>query len=184
MAAVIGREFEFALLQRAAGMAERDAAHGVEELVRRRVLHGIGERFDLAHDRIREAIATGLLAPRRKVLHGQVAAAIEDLYASQLEPHTTALGLHYLHAEAWDKASSYLFQAGETARWRMAQREAVVCLNHALEAARSSAEVPRLGRARHRYPHRARLRPRSLSRARPHSRPSPRGRAAGRGDRR
>ena len=82
VAAVIGREFEFALLQRATGLAEREAAQAMEELVRRRILHGVGERFDFTHDRIREAIATGLLAPRRKVLHGQVATAIEDLYAT------------------------------------------------------------------------------------------------------
>jgi hypothetical protein len=97
VAAVIGREFEFALLHRAGGMAERETALGVEELVRRRVLHGVGDGF-------------------------------EDLYASRLESHTTALGLHYLHAEAWDKASRYLFQAGTTARWRTAHRESAVCL--------------------------------------------------------
>jgi hypothetical protein len=69
VAAVIGREFEFGLLRRATGVGEREAALGVEELVRRRMLHGVGERFDFTHDRIREVIATGLLALRRKVLH-------------------------------------------------------------------------------------------------------------------
>jgi DNA-binding SARP family transcriptional activator len=133
-AAVIGREFEFALLQRASGVPEREAALGVEELVRRRILQGVGEHFDITHDRIREAITTGLLAPRKKVLHGQVATALEDLYANHLEPHTTALGLHCLHAEAWDKASRYLFEAGTTARWRTAHREAAVCLKQALGA--------------------------------------------------
>lgn len=51
VAAVIGREFEFALLQRAAGVDEQDAAAGVEELVRRRVVHVVGDRFDFSHDR-------------------------------------------------------------------------------------------------------------------------------------
>ena len=40
VAAVISREFEFPVLQVAAGLGVRDAAEGVEELVRRRVLHG------------------------------------------------------------------------------------------------------------------------------------------------
>jgi len=134
VAAVIGRDFEFALLQRASGITEREAAVGVEELVRRRILRGIGERFDFAHDRIREATATGLLAHRRKLLHGQVAAAIEEVYSYRLEPQATALGLHHLHAEAWDKASAYLLQAGRAARLRGAHREAVACLNQALRA--------------------------------------------------
>jgi tetratricopeptide (TPR) repeat protein len=134
VAAVIGREFEFGLLHSAAGVGEREAALGVEELVRRRILHGVGERFDFTHDRIRKAIATGLLGPRRKVLHGQVAAAIEELYADRLEPHATALGQHYLQAEAWDKASTYLLQAGRAAARRSADREAIACLDPALGA--------------------------------------------------
>jgi len=55
VAAVIGREFDFTLLRRATGLAEEDTASAVEELVRRRILHGVGERFDFAHDRIRDA---------------------------------------------------------------------------------------------------------------------------------
>ena len=54
MAAVIGREFEFALLQKAAGYDEEQSAAAVEELVRRGVLHGRGARVDFTPDRIRE----------------------------------------------------------------------------------------------------------------------------------
>ena len=54
MAAVIGREFDFPLLQAAAGVWTRCRGRSIEELVRRRVLHGVGERFDFAHDRVRE----------------------------------------------------------------------------------------------------------------------------------
>src|SRR6267378_3288458 len=49
VAAVIGREFEWGLLERAAGIEEEETAAGVEELVRRGVLHGRGERFDFTH---------------------------------------------------------------------------------------------------------------------------------------
>jgi predicted ATPase len=54
IASVIGREFDFALLQRAAGLDDRDTARAVEALVRRRVLHGVGEHLDFTHDHIRE----------------------------------------------------------------------------------------------------------------------------------
>src|SRR5262249_36886732 len=53
VAAVIGREFEFPLLQRAAGLGEEETAAALEELVRGRVLHSLGEQFDFTHDRIR-----------------------------------------------------------------------------------------------------------------------------------
>ena len=55
VAAVIGRQFEFALVQRAADLPERDAAEGVEELVRQRLLRGAGEGLEFSHDWIRES---------------------------------------------------------------------------------------------------------------------------------
>src|SRR5262249_31950453 len=52
VASVVGREFEFALLQRASELGEEEAARAVEELTRRRLLHSVGERLDFTHDRV------------------------------------------------------------------------------------------------------------------------------------
>jgi tetratricopeptide (TPR) repeat protein len=134
VAAVIGREFDFALLQRASGLTERDAAASVEELVRRRMLHGVDEGFDFTHDRIREVVYGALLPPRRKLLHADVAAALETLTAGALDPPAAALGLHYRHAEVWDKAVVYLRQAGLTAAARSALQDARVWFEQALAA--------------------------------------------------
>jgi tetratricopeptide (TPR) repeat protein len=142
VAAVIGREFEFALLQRAAGLGEDETAAGVEELVRRRILHGTGERFDFTHDRIREVAHGLILGPRRKMLHRRVAEGIEAIYAEDLEPHALALGLHYGEAEVWDQAATYLRRAGVAARTRAANREAVACIEKALAAADRLTEGP------------------------------------------
>ena len=139
VAAVIGREFEFALLQRAAMLAEEEAAAGVEELVRRGVLHGRGERFDFTHDLIREVARARVLAPRCRLLHRRVAEGIEALYAGDLDAHALALGLHYRDAEMWDHAARYLGDAGFAARERAANREAVACFDEAL---RSLANLP------------------------------------------
>jgi tetratricopeptide (TPR) repeat protein len=134
VAAVIGREFEFTLLQHAAGLREEETADGVEELVRRRVLHGLGERFDFTHDRIRDVASGRILSPRRKLIHRRVAEAIEALHADDLRPHALALGLHYRHAEVWDDAARHLFAAGCAAgRERAANRESVACFDAALE---------------------------------------------------
>ena len=134
VAAVIGREFEFELLQRAAGIDEREAAEGLEELVRRRVLHAVGERFDFTHDRIREVAYASLLAPRRALLHGNVARALEALHAANLEPFCAALGTHYRESQAWDKAWPYLRRAGARAAAHAAHREAATCYEQALAA--------------------------------------------------
>jgi len=135
VAAVIAREFDFDLLQRAAGLAEEEAAEGVEELVRRRVLHGVGEHFDFPHERIREVAYGQLVPPRRRLLHRRVAESLESLYADRLELHYAALGLHYREGEVWDKAVSYLRRAGAQAVSRSAYREALAWFEQALETA-------------------------------------------------
>src|SRR5262249_18828504 len=80
VAAIIGREFEFALVQRAAELSEHDAARGLEELVRRRLFQVVDERLDFTHDRIRRVVYDRLLAPSRRLLHVAVAQTMEALY--------------------------------------------------------------------------------------------------------
>jgi predicted ATPase len=107
-AAVIGRDFEFELVQRAAGLDEPAAAHALEELVRRRLVHGVDERFDFTHDRIWEVVSEQLPPLRRRLLHGAVARAIEAVHAAELGPHHAALGVHWSKAQAWDRAVTHL----------------------------------------------------------------------------
>jgi len=133
-AAVIGRQFDFALLQRAADLPELEAAQGVEELVRHRVLHQSGEGFEFTHDRIREVARADLLPPRRLILHRRIAESLEDLHAGHLVPHALALGTHYRAAEVWDRAALHLREAGHAAWRRLAKSDAAACFEQALDA--------------------------------------------------
>jgi tetratricopeptide (TPR) repeat protein len=137
VAAVIGRDFEFPLLARAAGLNESEAADGLEELVRRRVLHGAGERFDFVHDRVRDVAYAEVLPPRRRLLHAAIGAALEDVYASNVEPHYAALATHYRGGEAWDRAAVYCRHAGVQAAARSAIAEARTWLEQALDAVKN-----------------------------------------------
>jgi DNA-binding SARP family transcriptional activator/tetratricopeptide (TPR) repeat protein len=132
LASVVGREFEFGLLQHISGLGEEEVARGVEDLTRRRVLHSVGERLDFTHDRVREVAYSRILAPRRKVLHRRVAEALAALHAASLESHHLALGLHYVEGEVWDKAVVHLRRAGARAVEHSANREAVACFEQAL----------------------------------------------------
>ena len=134
LAAVIGREFEFELLQRASGLRADEAADGAEELIRRQVLRTVGDRFTVVHDWVREVVYGVLLPIRRKLLHRQVAEALEAVYEQDLEPHLTALGVHYRAGEVWDKAVTFLGRAGGQAMTRSANREAVGLFEQALAA--------------------------------------------------
>jgi predicted ATPase len=106
----------------------------VEELIRRRVLHSVGERLDFTHDRVREVTYSRILAPRRKALHRRAAEALATFHAGSLEPHHLALGLHYAQGEVWDKAVVHLRRAGAMAVERSANREALACFERALAA--------------------------------------------------
>ena len=134
LASVVGREFEFRLLQHFSGLGEEEAARGVEELIRRRVLHSVGERLDFIHDRVREVAYGRIIAPRRKILHRRVAEAIATLHAASLDSYHLTLGLHYVEGEVWDKAVIHLRRAGARAIERSANREAAACLERALAA--------------------------------------------------
>jgi tetratricopeptide (TPR) repeat protein len=134
LAATIGREFEFELLQRASGLGEDEAAAGVEELVRRRVLRAVGEQLAFVHDRVREVAYAGLLPFRRKLLHHQVAEALEALHVADLDPYIAALGQHYHGGEVWDKAFAYLRQAGSRATDHSAYHRAAALYEQAMGA--------------------------------------------------
>ena len=134
MAAVIGREFTFPLLQRASGLDEASAAEGVEELVRRRVLQGVGERFAFVHHRLQAVMYDQLLLPRRKLLHRRVGEALEALSSRDPWRDPLALGRHFLEGDVWAKAVEYLRRAGIGAVARSAYREAVASFEQALAA--------------------------------------------------
>jgi tetratricopeptide (TPR) repeat protein len=141
-AAVIGRDVPYAWLEQASGLGEDDAVAGLEELVRRRIIHAVGERFEFTHDRIRDVAYTSPLAPRRKLLHRRVAEALQRLGDDDLGERSAALGAHYAEAEVWERAARSLYDAAGSAYERTAYREGGLLLERALAA------VTRLPRTR------------------------------------
>lgn len=133
VAAVIGREFDFRLLQRSAGLEEHEAAESLEELVRRRVLHNVGERFDFTHDRIREVAYGRLLRERQRVLHARIASSMETLYADRLGEQVERLAHHAARGELGEKAVVYLRQAGAKAFANSAHSNALAYFTQARE---------------------------------------------------
>ncbi|MGH7305816.1 MAG: ATP-binding protein, partial [Candidatus Rokuibacteriota bacterium] len=124
VAAAIGREFDFALVQRAAGLTPADAAEAVEELARRRLLHVVGEHLDFTHDRIREVAYEQLLSPRRQILHAAIAEALEALHAANLEEVYGRIAFHYAQTDRDDMAVRYLTLFAEKAILTYAFEEA------------------------------------------------------------
>jgi DNA-binding CsgD family transcriptional regulator len=151
LAAVIGRRFDFELLQVLAQVDERTLISLLKESIAAQlVVEESRDRFAFRHALTRQAIYAGLLARERTALHRTVAACAEQLYAGSLDRHLDDLAAHAFEAEAWDKALDWAQQAGERALRLYAPRAAIEGLGRALDAAHrlirqagaSSAPVP------------------------------------------
>jgi class 3 adenylate cyclase len=118
IASLIGHDCEFSLLKTAIGLGVRDVAAGIEELVRRRIFQGTGDRFGFTHARLGDVARNRLLEPERRRLHRQVASAMEQVYADRLEPLYAELGVQSAEGERWDHATAY---------FRLAARHALEC---------------------------------------------------------
>ena len=131
VAAVVEREFSFNVLQQASGLSRRDSAEGIEELVRRRILHAVGEGFDFTHGWFRSVVYDDLLAPRRQALHAAVGEALESVYAEQLDEVYDRLAYHFSRADEPTKAFDYLVRLAGRAARSYASEEAVRILQDA-----------------------------------------------------
>jgi class 3 adenylate cyclase/tetratricopeptide (TPR) repeat protein len=93
------------------------------------------------HQLMRDVAYEGLPFSRRKLLHGQVGSALEASTPSP-ESQCELLSLHFFHAGRFDKAWHYSVVAGERARAKFANGEAIDFFERAVEAARRNASIP------------------------------------------
>jgi DNA-binding SARP family transcriptional activator len=133
-AAVVGQDFDIAVLRRAAGLDEAVAVDALETLLERRVLRQDGERLGFSHDLVRQVLYREIGIARRRLLHAHVAEALEAHHAGDPASQFGALAFHYREARVWAKALAYLRAAGTQATHRGAYREAATLLEEALEA--------------------------------------------------
>jgi class 3 adenylate cyclase/tetratricopeptide (TPR) repeat protein len=164
-AAVLGTDVPFALLRTIADVPEtalhRSLAHlqAAEFLYETRLFPE--PEYTFKHALTHEVAYGSLLLERRRGLHARLVEAIEALApargievtsgaqglpAGRQDPHQVErLAHHALRGEVWDKAVAYCQEAGVRAYDRAAFREAVLYLEHALQAL---AHLPESGETR------------------------------------
>jgi tetratricopeptide (TPR) repeat protein len=123
--AILGREFELEVAQRAARMDSGMALDCLDEAVRAGfVLEGshVGDVFLFAHDRFRDAIREGLSAVDQIDLHQRAAASIAEVHGDAPE-HAGRLAYHHGEAGAPEAAYRHSVRAAdhETAAYMFAQ---------------------------------------------------------------
>jgi class 3 adenylate cyclase/tetratricopeptide (TPR) repeat protein len=137
-AAVIGKDVSVALLQAIAEQPEETLRRGLSNLQAAEFLYETSLFPDLEytfkHALTHDVAYGGLLQERRRALHARILDAIEALYPERLTEQVERLAQHAFRGEVWEKAVTYLRQAGAKALARSAYREAVTCFEQALAA--------------------------------------------------
>lgn len=109
--AVMGKFFSWSLIKRIVQMPDEQLEVLMSNLQLREFIYeepGISDRvYSLKHSLTLEVAYSSVLIERRKLLHEQIAAAIESLFTGRLEEHLMELAQHYKRSGNVKKAVEY-----------------------------------------------------------------------------
>ena len=138
-ASVIGKDVPFVVLQAIGEDGEGDVRRGLAHLQAAEFLyesHLFPElEYTFKHALTHEVAYASLLQERRRLLHLRILEALEHRHAAaQPSEDVERLARHALGGEAWDKAATYLRQAGQRTMTRSSYGAAAGLLREALRA--------------------------------------------------
>ena len=123
-AAVIGRDFEFGVLQGVTGVSagddrgDRFLFDALDRALEAHLLDETASGYRFHHPLIRQTLYESLSQVRRARLHAQIAESIEAFVARRTrkpEAYVEELAFHYDHSDRRERALDYLIKAGRQA---------------------------------------------------------------------
>jgi DNA-binding SARP family transcriptional activator len=136
LAATIGREFPLDVLRRAGDESEENLVKALDELLLRRIVREISpEIYDFTHDRLRQAVLSGLSTAHRRLLHHKVADAYLLLDEASPRPRNAEIASHFELAGLRLQAIEHYRLAAKAAAQIYANVEAQRYLQRAIELA-------------------------------------------------
>lgn len=111
-AAVLGADFDLALLIRASAEEGATVLTAVDKLLRRGLFVEAETTYHFSHDKVRQVTYVEIPEAERRRLHREAGDALEALTPEQVE----ALAYHFDRGGAREKALTYTLQAGERAQ--------------------------------------------------------------------
>ena len=137
-AAIIGKDVPFPLLQAIADQPEEELHVGLTRLQAAEFLYETSlfpdPEYTFKHALTHEVAYGSVLQERRRVLHSRIMEAIETHYSDRLAEQIELLAHHAFRGEVWEKAVTYLHQAGRKAAARSAYKEAAAYFEQAMNS--------------------------------------------------
>jgi predicted ATPase/class 3 adenylate cyclase len=128
LAAVVGREFPYELLQVLVA-DESSLLRGLQQLTDTELVYQRGAppeaRYFFKHALVQDAAYQSLLKSKRKQLHTQIAQVLETQFPEIVNAHPELVAHHYTQAERPQSAIYYWREAGMRASARAAHAEAI-----------------------------------------------------------
>jgi class 3 adenylate cyclase/tetratricopeptide (TPR) repeat protein len=135
-AAVIGRQFPYALLQAVSQLDEAMLQHELGRLVEAEIVYQRGvppqATYTFKHALIQDAAYESLLRSTRQQYHQRIAQVLESQFPETAEAQPELLAHHCTEAGQHAKAVDYWYKAGQQAIQRSAYVEAMAHLNRGL----------------------------------------------------
>jgi class 3 adenylate cyclase/tetratricopeptide (TPR) repeat protein len=136
VAAVIGREFAFRILETITEMKEELKSglvnlQGLEFIYEKSLFPDL--EYIFRHALVQEVAYNSLLINRRKEIHEKIGRAIESLYPQRLEEFCEMLAYHYSKSGNVSKAYDYLKESAEKAVRKDALFEGIRFYNEAMQ---------------------------------------------------
>ena len=136
-ASVIGTDVPFELLHAIAEVPDADLRHHLVQLQSAEFLYETNLFPELEHTfkhALTHEVAYGtLLGDRRRALHARIVDAIERLHPDRVGEQVEQLAHHAVRGETWDRAVTYLYEAGTKAFKRSSNAEAIAYFRQGLE---------------------------------------------------
>jgi predicted ATPase len=146
LAAVIGRQFAYALLQAVSQLDEVTLQRELGRLVEAELLYQRGlppqASYLFKHALIQDAAYQSLLKSTRQQYHQRIAHVLEAQFSETAEAEPELLAHHYTEAGLTEKAVGYWHKAGQRAIERSAHVEAISHLTKGLELLKTLPEAP------------------------------------------
>ncbi|MDT8305720.1 MAG: AAA family ATPase [Anaerolineae bacterium] len=116
-AAVVGREFRFAVLRELTGLFDGDLFDALDAALSAQLLEETEEGYRFQHSLIRHTLYDSLSRRHRAWLHARAAEAMEVVFgqSGRLREHVEALAHHYELSDRRELALPYLLEAAEKA---------------------------------------------------------------------